>query len=78
MEHKQIWNGREIHGYDPELAAHIRQKLSRELLPYALADQDRARRMLRRIMTDKDGNKYLADFDGNYIGPLPEGMRCSP
>ncbi|HEX3027704.1 MAG TPA: hypothetical protein VHR42_10860 [Clostridia bacterium] len=72
MEFRQTWKGREIKDYDPELQEHVNEILSHEFLPYALADHERARRILKRIITDEYGKEYLADYDGNYLGPWLE------
>jgi hypothetical protein len=75
MTFTTIWNGREITGHDPELQEHSNEILQREFIPYAMADPERARRILRKILIDKNGQPYLADLDGNYAGPLPENLR---
>ncbi len=72
MTCKTIWNGREIVGHDAELQAHTNEILQREFIPYVLADEERAKRILRTVMKDADGNPYLADLDGNYKGPVPD------
>jgi hypothetical protein len=76
MTGKTIWNGREIIGHDEELQRHTDEILQREFIPYALADPARARRILRKILTDDNGQPYLADYDGKYIGPVPENIKA--
>ncbi|MPM07929.1 hypothetical protein SDC9_54240 [bioreactor metagenome] len=75
MEHKEYWKGREIQGYDPELASHIKNVMTKQFLPGVLADPERARRILKQVKKDENGNGYLADYDGNYIGPLPDWLK---
>lgn len=75
MKVTTIWNDREIIGHDAELQQHTNEILQREFIPYALADPARARRILRKILKDAQGQPYLADFDGNYIGPVPDYLK---
>lgn len=76
MKVTTIWNGREIIGHDDELQRHTNEVLQREFIPYATVDLSRARRILRKILKDDQGQPYLADYDGNYIGPVPEHMKA--
>lgn len=75
MNVKTIWNGREIVGHDEDLQQHTNDILQREFIPYALATPERARRILRKILRDANGQPYLADYDGNYIGPVPDYIK---
>ena len=49
MECREFWNGREIKGYDAELAAHIKHLLETEFLPRALADWESIGTALKEI-----------------------------
>lgn len=75
MKVTTIWNGREIAGHDAELQRHTNEILQKEFIPYATADPSRARRILRKILMDERGLPYLADYDGNYIGPVPDYLK---
>ena len=77
MEYVQRWRGRIIEDGDKELADHLLDILAKQYIPYALADEERAKSSLLMFGYDDAGNEYKMPYDPDPRN-WPKGLHEKP